>query len=394
MFAASRAPGARDVAAVHARSALETSPAVLRRKFADAFKPRPWIYWIDMLGSAVVGWAAFALSLAQHGVASALALAVATLALYRAVLFIHELAHLRPGAIPGFETVWNLLVGMPLLGPSIMYVGSHSDHHKRSVYGTADDPEYEAIAYWSPLRIVASTMTMPLLPAALALRWGVLGPLSRAVPPLRRFVVQSLSTLVINPSYKRKAGRGRMALRWAACEAGAALYVWAAVLGVASGQVPVAWVGRWYALVSGILVVNHVRTLAAHRYENRGARLDVTGQVVDSVNLRGIPGFTALLAPVGLRYHALHHLMPALPYHSLGSVHRRLLAELPPDSPYRITEERSLASALSDLMARAARNGRPDAVAHGTTVAAVRVAVAPEAGRRTPVTSDAGAATL
>jgi fatty acid desaturase len=84
----------------------------------------------------------------------------------------------------------------------------------------------------------------------------------------------------------------------------------------------------------------------------------VIGQLVDSVNLRGVPGITALLAPVGLRYHALHHLLPALPYHSLGRVHRRLLAELPPDSPYRTTEERGLAGALGDLMARAARNGR------------------------------------
>jgi fatty acid desaturase len=259
----------------------------------------------------------------------------------------------------------------------VMYVGSHGDHHKRSIYGTADDPEYEAIAHWSPVRIVASTVTMPFLPAALALRWGVLGPLSRVIPPMRRFVVQSLSTLVINPAYKRKGGGSRMALRWAGCEAGAALYFWVVVLGVASGQVPVAWVGRWYAVASGILVVNHVRTLVAHRYENRGERLDGIGQLVDSVNLRGIPGLTALLAPVGLRYHALHHLLPALPYHSLGRVHRRLLADLPTDSPYRVTEERTLVAAFVDLMTRAARNGRSHATEPGTTATEARVSAAP-----------------
>jgi hypothetical protein len=36
--------------------------------------------------------------------------------------------------------------------------------------------------------------------------------------------------------------------------------------------------------------------------------------------------------PLGLRYHALHHLFPSLPYHALGTAHRRLIVALPPDS--------------------------------------------------------------
>ena len=42
----------------------------------------------------------------------------------------------------------------------------------------------------------------------------------------------------------------------------------------------------------------------------------------------------ALWAPVGLRYHALHHLLPGLPYHALGEAHRRLSGVLPQESQF------------------------------------------------------------
>jgi fatty acid desaturase len=41
-----------------------------------------------------------------------------------------------------------------------------------------------------------------------------------------------------------------------------------------------------------------------------------------------------LWAPVGLRFHALHHLLPGVPYHHLLEAHRRLVAALGADSPY------------------------------------------------------------
>jgi fatty acid desaturase len=53
----------------------------------------------------------------------------------------------------------------------------------------------------------------------------------------------------------------------------------------------------------------------------------VTAQYLDSTNVPD--GFLPYLwAPVGLRYHALHHLLPSLPYHSLGEAHRRISGAL------------------------------------------------------------------
>jgi fatty acid desaturase len=72
-------------------------------------------------------------------------------------------------------------------------------------------------------------------------------------------------------------------------------------------------------------------------------------QLVDSVNVVGHPVFTELWAPVGLRYHALHHLFPTIPYHALPVAHARLMQALPADSIYRKTVEPTLLSALRTL---------------------------------------------
>ena len=100
-------------------------------------------------------------------------------------------------------------------------------------------------------------------------------------------------------------------------------------------------------------MINQIRTLAAHHYENDGSEVDALGQLMDSVNLRGVPVLTALVAPVGLRYHALHHFLPAVPYHSLGTLHRRLCRELPREAEYHRTEAEGILPMLRRLWDRA-----------------------------------------
>ena len=54
----------------------------------------------------------------------------------------------------------------------------------------------------------------------------------------------------------------------------------------------------------------------------------------------------------------MYHLFPALPYHALGTAHRRLMAQLPADSPYRATVRDGFLPALSELLANALAHQR------------------------------------
>ncbi|MGE0683639.1 MAG: fatty acid desaturase [Candidatus Binatia bacterium] len=330
----------------------EFSAPELRRRFANTFSPNPLLYWSDLFVSASIGWGAFTLAakIPPGAFLQLMATVIAVCALLRAAIFIHEIAHLRDGSLPGFGLVWNLVVGFPFLLPSLMYVGSHNGHHRQSTFGTAHDPEYAPIARWSRRRILWFVVSVVFVPALLVVRWGILGPLSFFIPPLRRWLIARASTLVINADYRRPVPKGKQATRWVIQELAVTLMFWGVLVCMSQGWISSQWLVQWYVVAAGMLMVNQLRTLAAHRYDNDGSQLDAAAQLVDSVTLNGWVFPTVLAAPVGLRFHALHHVLPTVPYHSLGVVHRLLLAELPPDSLYRRTQERRILAVVTALL--------------------------------------------
>ena len=320
----------------------------LTRDLAEA---KPSVFWPDMLASALTGYAALAgvILTGNAWVAAALGV-ISALALYRAMLFIHELSHIHKDALPGFRLGWNLLVGMPLLTPSFMYEGTHTLHHARTRYGTAEDPEYLPLALMKPWSLPLFLLTALLLPVALLVRSAVLVPLGALVPPVRRLVWARASALAINPAFRRRPPEGDFARMVFWQEAGASAWAWF-VLGWSATH-------SWRPLLISVAVIafgavlNQARTLVAHLWENEGEAMTVTGQYLDSVNVPPPGWITALWAPVGLRYHALHHLLPSVPYHALGEAHRRLAAELGQGSTYA----RSSYTGLFPLLGRLVRS--------------------------------------
>ncbi|MCR2832739.1 fatty acid desaturase family protein [Parerythrobacter lacustris] len=302
----------------------------LTKDIADA---NPSIYWPDMLLSAGIGYAAMAGAILVSSVPMAIALGlISALALYRALMFIHELTHIHRNALPGFRLAWNVLVGIPMLVPSYMYEGVHTIHHKRTQYGTIEDPEYLPLALMKPWSLPLFVLVALLAPVAFLLRCAILLPLGAAIPPIRRLTWERFSALSINPDFRRRPPEGEMKGRVFWQEFGGFVWSWALIGSVfAFGWRPLLIA---LAIVSFTAVLNQLRTLVAHLWENEGEPMTVTAQFLDSVNVPP-PGFAAeLWAPVGLRYHALHHLMPSMPYHALPEAHRRLKGELGNASTY------------------------------------------------------------
>ncbi|MDA7980902.1 MAG: fatty acid desaturase [Pirellulales bacterium] len=343
-----------------------------RRIVKDLFRPSPWAYWPDFLFSIIVGSFCFmafnrailigeakivtliADAVGYHatwftGILTGLLFVGAVLLFYRAALFTHELVHLKDKALPGFRVVWNVLCGIPFLMPSFLY-HTHVHHHIRKHYGTREDGEYLPLAVGPRRNILLYVGQSLVIPPLAVLRFLILTPLTWVGPVMRKLVYQRASSMVVDPTYIRPLPTHAELRVWRLQEGACFVLLLTTTICLFVGVLPWLWLVNVYCVAVSIITLNALRTLGAHRYRFSGRHdIPFTDQLLDSVNYPQHPVTAELWAPVGLRFHALHHLFPSLPYHNLPAAHHKLMQELPPDSPYRQTNSPSLWASLLTL---------------------------------------------
>ncbi|WP_103308247.1 MULTISPECIES: fatty acid desaturase [unclassified Pseudomonas] len=297
----------------------------LRPLIEDLRRHHAWRYRLDFGLSIGLFWVALSMLEGAGSVTWPLWYGTAVFTLYRSAMFIHELSHMPRRAVPGFNLMWNLACGIPLLLPSFLYL-SHIDHHTLGRYGTRQDPEYlpfEQQFGRSVITLLVGTLFTPLL---LLVRFAVLGPASWCIAPLRRRVIERYSAVTLHAAYRNSATRFRSARGYNyLLEIATSLYAWGLIAAAGSEMLPWSRVGLFLAVIYGVLFINMFRTCLAHRYASSGEPVSLQWQLADSSTHDRQGSWLELLEPLSQRYHAMHHLFPALPYHSLRPAHERIM---------------------------------------------------------------------
>ncbi|HEY2413692.1 MAG TPA: fatty acid desaturase [Pirellulaceae bacterium] len=350
------------------RTALAFSLTEARSIVRDLFAANERIYWADFLATIILGHLCFALTrltfflpLESFGLKlliAAIPFSIQCAAFYRAVMFVHEIVHLPDRQLRAFRVAWNLLCGIPFLVPSFTYY-SHLDHHRRKMFGTEHDGEYLPLASMSPWWILFYLTQCLWVPPLAVIRFGLITPLTWISPTFRQFIHQRASSLVMDPMYIRplptKTAQRYIRLQ----EVGCFLYlVFIVLVCIALRRWPIPFVTEVYLTGVVLILMNSLRTVASHRWASGGEEGTFVDQMLDSVTMDNDSPLAIVINPVGLRYHATHHLFPSMPYHNMRTAHKRLLEQLPADSLYRQTVATSIWPVIGELWQTAAKNQR------------------------------------
>jgi fatty acid desaturase len=283
------------------------------------------MYWMDFGFSIGLFWASLVFaSFTPHATLAAPGVVLASLSLYRAALFSHEIGHFGKQGVRGFALVWNALCGVPIGLPSFM-LKSHADHHGLASYGTANDPEYLPFAAYPSAKRWFLFGSL-LVPWIFMLRSMLLVPAAWVHRPARAWLRVHMSYMTMNNAYKPSSDFQRLTRADLAVEAATTVWSYGLLALLITGWLPWRFGALLFVCMTVANMLNAWRTLRAHKYTSVGTAMDAAGQLRDSTTFTLPAVWGELVCPVGQRFHAAHHLFPYLPYHALAEAHRRVMA--------------------------------------------------------------------
>ncbi len=312
-----------------ARQAIQEGPN-------DFFEVKAAKYWTDLVLCTVVAYVAAGIYLSSplFSWKQIAAFPFAVFWLYRSNSMVHEVCHLNRSQLPSFRVAWNVLLGVPTLFPSTFFTSHHRDHHSGRHYGTPQDPEYIVNVFTpgsmaSTIFYFAHVLVYPVF----ALLRFMFAPISYLHPTWRDFTLRRLSSFTLNWRYERNISRlDRRTFN--VIEILCCLRAWMIPIGVGIGISDWTRIPLMYLLAMTILFFNQMRLFADHHFESDGQRMSLSDHVTDSCNYSNNDFFTWLFFPFTIRFHALHHLFPTIPYHNLPAAHEHLSNHLPSSSLY------------------------------------------------------------
>jgi fatty acid desaturase len=269
--------------------------------------------------------------------------------MFRSFVFVHETFHSRK-RLPGFAFAYNLLFGCLHKLPLYFYY-PHRDHHSARTYGTLEDPEYDTVSDRPAPTLLLGFVQMVLFPVFLTLRFGFVPAFLPFIGERGRgWVFRHTSTLMMNLRYQRAAPSPEEKRDWYTQDAGCFAYNTLFFALMIAQVLPWKLFWVWFVVNWGAFTLNYYRVLVSHSYLSGFRPTSQKQQILDSWTIVGPALLNEWWCPVGLRYHALHHMSPSIPYHNMGKAHRRLLEILPADHPYRYTLQRNYLAGVSRII--------------------------------------------
>lgn len=303
---------------------------------------------LELLICAFIGWGSqFLFLFTSNDSIKVFLFFISTFSIYRGLSFIHEVGHFCD-RIKFFNLLYNLLFGIPCRVPAYS-MKTHRYHHGVKTFGTINDPEYENWTARSKIYLVRPFVLSFFYPLILAIRFGIVPIFFIFFSKETVLKIYTLySSFVMNLKFERPFHQGDFK-EMKRTDFFCSLYFFSFSFLLLKLDLFVEYYFLFYIQIVFISIMNTYRALVAHRYK---AHLTddkaLMAQTIDSVTIEG-GVFTELWAPISLRYHSTHHLLPNIPYYNLKKAHLRLLKELPSDHFYFKTIEKSFLSAFIKL---------------------------------------------